>query len=216
MTLSNTLQLWRFWDTLRFTSAEFTLGEALLRDQNGAGEILTATNGPRLWQGRMTLRASGQDVREALALLNYIRGANKTFLCYPPGHAYPQNDPTGALMAGRTILLSAVAVNNRDVTLSGLPANFALEAEDFVGIQYSGRYGLHSVAFRVVADGSGVATDVELQPPLRPGFTIGQEVTLVKPVMRAVYVPGSYTPPSILPGRKYGGASFAFQQTLRV
>lgn len=216
MTLSNTLQLWRFWDNLRYVSAEFYLGEALQRDLNGAGEILTSTNGPRLWQGRMTLPPAGKEVREMLALLNYIRSANKSFLCYPPDHAYPQNDPTGTLMAGRTILLSAVAVNNRDVTLSGLPANFALEAEDCVGLQYDGRYGLHSVAFRVVANGSGVATDVELQPPLRPGFTIGQEVTLVKPVIRAVYVPGSFSPATLLPGGKYGGPSFSFQQTLRV
>lgn len=195
MALSFPLARAGFFDGLPIASQSFDLPEAVEISRTAGGAILSADMADRLWQGTITLgRLTVAEARPALALINALRGAGRSFLCADVHRPYPQADPGGAALAGFSPQISGLGGDLRTLSLSGLPAGYLLASGDLIGWSYGSaptRHALHEIVSGGTASGGGALTGLELTPPIRPGVTVGTPVTLVQPVCKALIVPGS-------------------------
>jgi len=112
-------------------------------------------------------------------------------------------------------VLSALISGNREISLSGLPANYVLSRGDYLSWTYNGgRRALHRVVEPVTASAGGVATSFEVTPPVRPGSVTSTPVTLRRASCAAKLRAGT-----VQKGRSRrtvtDGMSFEFIQTLR-
>ena len=189
-------------------------------NKTAGGLVISSERGARLWQGSIQMAPLPHaDASEIDALMALVTGSGMAFLMYDSRSAYPRNDPTGSILGASTPILSAVAANRSDVSISGLPAAYVLSAGDTVAFTYGTspvRYAMHRVVNRRVANGSGNVSLVQLVPPLRTGYTTGvTQLSLIKSPMVAQVVPGSYVPPEYGKGLVSSPGSFDFMQTLR-
>lgn len=217
MALSFPLSLASFLDLFTRIEATMDIGEAVLSATTGGGEAITSNYGERLWAGRITGRGHAYiSLDEMTARIGLLRQGGASFLVRNPYRRGPAADPEGTILGAATPQITTFNANNRDITISGLPAGYVLRRGDLISWTYlSGptRYALHRVVTGSTANGSGVAT-TEIMPPVRSGYATPQSITLINPVCKAVIVPGSYQPPSVQPD---GIATFSFdwQQTLK-
>jgi hypothetical protein len=217
MALSFPLNRAAFFDLMPRRSASMHLGEALIVNQTGGGEVIESAYGSRLWQGSITTqgRVSG-DLDEVTARIELLLMGGGSFLMPHPVRIGPAADPAGTILGAATPSITAVNANNRDITISGLPAGYVLRRGDLISWTYlSGptRYALHRVVTQATANGSGVLT-TEIMPPVRPGHATPQAVTLVNAVCKAKIVHGSYQAPEAEPGA-VATLGFSWVQTLR-
>lgn len=219
MALSFPLQPADFFGGLRVKRVTFDLPEALEMSRTGDGAVLTADLGDRLWSGKITLvPARHADAAAISARLKVLREAGRSFLVYDTVKAYPAADPDGSILGAVVPQVASLPAGNRTLTLQGLPSGYVISDGDYLSFEYASnpvRTALHQVVVGAQADGLGVTPEIEVTPHIRPGATVGTQVTLVRAYCRAVIVPGSVTPPSAEPGRVSSGASFSFVQTLR-
>ncbi len=217
MALTFPLDLNGLFNRLAKIEASVDPGEALLANVTGGGEIITSAIGARLWRGRITGRGHAFiDLDAMTARIDLVRQAGASFYVAPAHRDGPQADPEGTLLGAATPQITSVNANNRDVTISGLPAAYVLTEGDLVSFTYLAspvRFALHKVVTGAVANGSGVAS-VELMPPLRPGHAVPFTLRLLRPFCKAVIVSGSYQPP-VYDRRGRATFSFDWQQTLR-
>jgi hypothetical protein len=217
MALTFPLDLAGLFDRLARIEATFDLGEAMLANVTGGGEVITSTHGTRLWRGRITGRGQAFiDLDAMTARVDLVRQAGASFLVTPSHRDGPQADPLATILGAATPEVTTVHANSRDVTISGLPAAYVLTEGDLVSFTYLAsptRFALHKIVTGATANGSGVAT-VELMPPLRPGHSVPFTLRLDRPRCKAVIVPGSYQPP-VHDRRGRALFSFDWQQTLR-
>lgn len=216
--MSTPLSVAEFWARLRIRRLRLDLTEAQALSRTGAGEVLSADLGPRLWAGAVTL-AEGTLAEQlaAEAALDRVREAGVSFLLTDRRALYPAADPHGLVTAGLSPRLAEIGADNRTVTLEGLAPGFVLSAGDKLGFTYGAdplRYALHRLATGAIADAAGVAAGVVLSPAIRPGAVIGGAVRLGAPLLKAVFDPGSFEAQTAEPG-DLGGLSFRFVQTLR-
>ena len=189
-------------------------------NKTAGGLVIASERGARLWQGSIQMTPQlHADAAEIDALMSLVTGSGMSFLMYDGRSAYPRNDPTGSILGASVPILSAVAANRADVSISGLPVGYVISAGDMISYTYGSapvRYGLHRVVNRRVASAGGIATLVQLNPPLRLGYTVGTTtLDLTKPSMVANVIPGSYSPPNYQSGVISTPGSFDFMQTLR-
>ena len=211
------LSLDAFFAGLPIASCSFRLPESLQVDETGGGEVLVASLGVRLWEGEVTLTA---DYHSALsgaeALISVVRDAGASFLAFPPQQPFPAADPQG-LILGTSVPVISAQPSARSLVLSNLPAGYVLTAGDFLSFSYGPapeRTALHQVVIGGAANSSGVSPEILVTPAIRPGASLGAAVSLVRPVARMRYVPGSYRASAF--GKMIGqGPSFGFRQTLR-
>jgi len=207
-----------FWGALRIQSAAFYLPESLEMNRTASGEVLTADMGARLWEAEVQLAQGIHDDQTAIeAFMSILRQAGRTFQAGDPRRKYPAYDPTGSILGAASPTISAFAANSREITISGLPANYQIRRGDFLSFAYGSspvRQALHQVVTAKTASAGGVATDIEVTPHIRSGATAGIAVQLAKPWCKAQVVPGSYRPG--FGARVHtSGASFRIVQTLR-
>lgn len=219
MALPVPLALVRLVDLADFSMSRFTLGESRQFNRTGGGAILDASLGSRLWTGEIKLTPMPHGVLAGYeARLEMLLEPGASFLVYEKRLTYPVTDPDGSILGASTPTLTAVAVNNIDVTISGLPAGYVLTRGDMFSFQYLSsptRYALHRVVYAATAaDGAGVIT-VQVIPAIRPGYTLGTAISVTKPQMKAKIIPGTYQAPSGNPGLLSDGLSFQFMQTLK-
>lgn len=218
MAYSFPLTVAQFMAVLPISAMTFDLPEAVEISETGGGEILTADLGTRLWNGEITLGdMTADEAAEVMARLDVLRRAGGSFMCHDVARPFPRVDVTGASLAGASPTLLSVAGSTREISLSGLPANFQLRRYDYLGFSYGTnpvRHALHRIAAPVTANGVGTTGLFEVSPNIRPGWVSGAAVSLSKPSCKAIIVPGS-----VNPGRRKStmttGASFRFIQTLR-
>jgi hypothetical protein len=205
-----------FFGNLRVQSMTFDLGETLSQSRTAGGDVLTADMGERLWRISVTLvPATHAEQSEIEARLDVLREAGRTLLVYPKHRPAPRIDPLGAFLGTAAPSLAAVSADRRQITLSGLPVGYALSAGDFLSFTYgSGRRALHRVVTGAAAGQNGTTPWIEVSPAVRLGFATPSPVTLVRPVCKAVLVPGSVRV-STAQGVNSAGASFSMIQTLR-
>lgn len=217
-TLSFPLAATDFADLLCVRSVTFDDPENIEMSMTGAGEILTAELAPRLWRGTVDIHDLGhEEAGRIKSLVSTLRTPGRAFFVYNHKREYPFADPGGTILAAATPAIDSVNANNREIALKSLPAGYELRAGDLLGFTYGSspvRYALHRVVEAVTADGSGDTAEFEVTPHVRPGAAADDAVTLIRPVCKAVMVPGSFSPGQ--EGRKWVmGMSFRWVQTLR-
>ncbi|WP_417627078.1 hypothetical protein [Pararhodobacter aggregans] len=194
MALTFPLSLEAFFARLPVTECTFHLPANVSVSRTRGGGIRTATRGVRLWTGQIVIpprrfaQAAGIE-----ALISVLTEAGRSFLAHPLPLWAPISDPSGALLAGSSPVIYALQEGGRELRIAGLPVGFALTSGDMLGWTYGSnptRYALHQVVTPAIAAGTGITPLVEVTPPIRPGATTGTSVTLVKPPVKAVLIPG--------------------------
>jgi len=210
-----------FWDLIvadLATIDQFSLGESRQFNVTGAGQIIDANLGTRLWASGVALvPKSHHSMSEIEAQIEVLLEAGASFMAYDPRKLFPAKDAIGRVLGAASVTLSTVNANNRDIALAGLPSGYVLTAGDMFSFSYLSsptRYALHRVVVGGAATTGGVAS-VEVTPPIRAGYTLGAAVALSKPQMLAKIVPGSYQPSTGSSGRLSSGLSFKITQSLR-
>jgi hypothetical protein len=208
----------QFMDLLPVQEMTFDLPEAMEVSETGAGEILTAELGTRLWSGEIRLGDMTPDeAAEALAMIDVLRQPGASFMVHDIARPFPRSDLSEAALAGAAPKLSAVHANNREIRISGLTPGYQLRRFDSLAFTYAAnplRYALHRIASPATADASGLTGYFEVSPNIRPGWVTGTAVSLSRAACKAILVPKS-----VQPGRRRHtlttGASFRWVQTLR-
>ncbi len=218
MVLSFPLNASEFADKLHIQSVRWWLQEHQEASLTGGGDFLVADLAPRLWRGDVTLiRMSHDDAAEVQALIESLDGSLNTFNLYDPRKKYPRADPDGSLIASSTPVISSLSGNNKVLAISGLPAGYKLSGGDLFSFLYGSstpqRRALHRIVSPVTADGSGVASGVEVRPHFRPGVATDIELDFIKPIVRVRIVPGSFDPGTAR-GMITEGMSFQAQQVI--
>lgn len=217
MAVSFPLSLTQFFDKLRVVSASLELPAAIDVSVTQGGEIFTASAGNALWRGALILaRTPLSRSEEVSALLRLLARPGSSFMARPVARAYPYSDPDGSA-ALTSVVLDSVAGNNRDITLTGLPAGFVLSPGDYLSFDYGTsplRHAFHQLISGAVADATGLTPPFEVIPPIRAGAALGAAVTLQAPSFKAVIEPGSIAEGAY---RRVSldGVQLGFRQTLR-
>lgn len=207
-----------FFASLPIAKATFECPESLEMSESGAGDLLTADIGERLWQGEVTLgKITRDEDADAITLIDALR-TGRSFCVFDVRRPYPRADWLGAVLGASAVTIHALPSNNRQVRLTGLPAGYVLRRGDYLGWDYGTnpvRRALHKVVDdTITADGSGTTAAFEVLPNVREGATVGTAVRLTRPWCTAIIVPGSVTT-GTASATLTEGARFHWRQTLR-
>lgn len=207
-----------FLGALRVSEQSFHLGENVVQSGLQDGSILRDEIGPRLWRGRCKLdRLTFAQAPAAEALVSLLQRAGTSFLAWRLDRAFPQGDPDGSILGAATPTIWKLP-DSVELHLEGMPAGYVLSPGDMLSFAYGTspvRYALHRiVSGPVVAYGGGRTPPIEVEPPIRPGATVGTAVDLIRPYCKAVILPGSVTPGTVR-RNTVSGLAFDFIQTLR-
>jgi hypothetical protein len=217
MALAFPLTLAELFDGLAKVETRFSLTDNVENNETQGGEIITASYGPRLWTGSVTVRGNAYTTLDSLlSRVNLIRQSGASFFVGQSVRSGPLADPTGSILGAGTPTITAVNANRRDVTLGGLPSGYVINRGDLLSFTYSSsptRNALHQVVTGGTASGGGAVT-VEVTPNVREGFSTPFNIKLVNPQCKAVYMPGSFNDP---PTSRAVQTTFSFswRQTLR-
>ncbi len=189
----------QFWALLPIRELSFDLSENVeVTGETEGGEVLTAQRGTRLWQGEVMLDDMlPAEAAETGAMLDVVRRHGASFMAFDTGRPGPRADLAGVALVGSTPRLNAVAANNCEIRVSGLPGNYRLERSDYLAFSYGAnpvRFALHRLAAPVTANGSGLTPFVEVSPNLRPGWAANAPVTLAPAACKFRIQPGSFNP----------------------
>ena len=216
MALTYPLSLPNFLERLRRAETTFEIDAAVSTDETGGGEIYSANYGPQLWYGTVTTTvATHAQQREAMTRVRLAMTANASFLVTPLEIIGPADDPIGTILGASTPTITAVAANNRDITISGLPGSYNLREGDYLSFTYGSpiRYAFHQIQNNRNATVGGVVTLLEVNPPIRVGIALPAAVTLIKPQLKAVMVRSQYQGGAVRQIVQ-GGFTFGWRQTL--
>lgn len=218
MPLTFPLTLAGFMDLLSVSRMTMNPGEAVIQSQTRGGEILRASVGATLWGGRIVVAPATRAQMDAqVALAEALLEPDGSFFVSRRSRVGPQSDPTGSILGAATPVISAISTDRRDLSLSGLPANYTLTRGDLLSFAYGSnpvRYALHRVVVTRTATAGGAMTQLAVTPLVRAGITAGPAVTLVRPFCKAVIVPGSFQADT--EGNSLSeGFGFDWRQTLR-
>lgn len=217
MAFSFPLSLADFFGGLRLLRCDMEMPPAVERHRSANGEIHEAYLGSRLWEGTATVAPMPiRDAEGVRAKLTLLRQPGASFLIHPFPVYRPKLDKFGTILGGSTPTVHTLNVNNREMRLQGVPAGYTLSRGDYLSIAYGSsptRYGLHQVVSgTVVADGSGVTPLFEVVSNIRPGAAVGNPVTLLRPVMKAMITDVDF---GAIAGAKRYGISFSFIQKVK-
>lgn len=211
-----------FADLIDPAGMSFHLPASRELDIDGSGQVIDSNLGARLWRGSVTLvpkvHADAVAIETLLAILN-TSGAS--VMLYDRRKPYPRLDPNGLILGATVPTILSLAVSNRELALTGLPAGYTLSRGDYLSFSYldvtgATRYALHAVVdVTVTADGTGVTPSFEVVPNIRPGAVITTPVTLAKPACKVVLMPNSLGAAMGQAGMVSSGQTFEFTQTLR-
>lgn len=220
MALTFPLAISSFWDDSRvlIRGGSLALSDVRRHHMTAGGAILDSSRGFRMWAGSAELTMLSHESAIGVdTILAMLTEGGASFLLYDKRKSKLAADPNG-LQSG--ITMTAVGANKVDITLSGFSAGFQLYAGDSLSFTYGSnplRYAYHRVVQAPnAADGFGVATSVQVTPPIRDGYTLPASVTVNKARLKAKIVPGSLVMSHGRPGRLSDGAKFDFVQTLGV
>lgn len=186
-----------FFEGLPVRAFKPDLTEAMQFSRTKGGEVLTSDMGPRLWTNEIIIGTNYYNrIEQIRARLNLLRQAGRSLLVHSMPLKGPQYDPLGILLGSNVITLTNVAANNREINLDGFPEGYELRPGDCLSFTYGSnplRYAMHQVVNTCTTDTpySGAMSNVEVVDFIRPGFVLGTTVHLIKPVYKAIVLPGS-------------------------
>jgi len=189
------LPLASFFDILPIGTFRMAPQEAVELSETASGEVLSADIGTSLWTGVIDLSlVTHAEAGDITPLINLLRRPGTSFLCSDPTRPWPRLDPNGTILGAATPQILAVGASMRELSFSGLPANYALSRGDRVSFAYGSaptRYALHELVAGAVANGAGQTGLIEVTPPIRPGAAASTTVQFVWPRLKARLIPGS-------------------------
>lgn len=176
-----------------FQQSPFKLYERQEYSRDGRGRPYVKSKGEAVWTAQFqTVPMTFQSSLEYAAKLNSLDGAIGTFYAYDKRRPYPKEYADGDFAdSGKINTLNS---NNKAMSLKSLPASFKLSVGDYLAFDFaSGRRALHQIMESVTADGSGLTTEFEVRPHIRPGIVLSPDVavTLKKPSAIFVIEPGT-------------------------
>jgi hypothetical protein len=204
----------------RFTDVSFTPMFNQVRAPTRGGLVQVAEIGPALWQMSFQTRLLPEaEFEEWRAWLSSLRGGQRTFRAFDPlrrfARAYPGGYGAltraggGSFSAG-TATLSAIATARDEITITTLPASFALSLGDMISIPFASSRSLHRVVEAATASAGGSAT-VGVEPILPLAITTGATIDLARPWCLAVIDADSVTETRDL--NRLGAVSFKAMQS---
>lgn len=158
----------------------------------GSGQILRSALTTPLWQMDISIPVSSlraSNGRRIRALFNQLDRPGAFFYVYDPIAEFPQNDPAGLLHSGRTVTIGLVG-SAGTVSFAGAPPSFSYQPGDMFHIDWGGRRGYFEISNAVTANTSGATAQFETFPRMPAAVPSGTVVTLVRPQMKAQFVPG--------------------------
>ena len=216
------IPLENFFDLIRFTSLDFQLGEAMEVNETAGGEVLAARVGQNLWSGKVSVVQAHYRTQEVIqSKLDLLRRPGASFLIGDRFGQYPQGDPDGSVLGVTAVTVESVQPNNRVLRLQGAPDGYQVSAGDHFSVTY-GSSPVKYAYFRVVAGSTFSNTyspprtgDIEVQPFISTSISAGDSVRLVRPHLKAVYVPDTMAGGSRFSVNLQSAIQFSWQQTLR-
>jgi hypothetical protein len=204
-----------FWDRLLIRSCVFDDPAPVAFTRTAKGQAWTTDIGDQLWTGTITLAVmTARERADAEVLMSVLRPGGRTFLAYDRRRPAPLADPAGRILGATVPVIDAIP-NPRELRLSGLPARYVLTRGDYLAYSRpGGGRALHQVVDTlVIASEAGLTPTFEVNPPVPADAVTGAAVSLVKPALKAMFVPDSVTK-SETRHTISDGAQFTFIQTL--
>lgn len=164
----------------------------------GSGDMLVAELAPPRIFADVTLMPMYHDeAAEVQALLDTLDGGMNDFYLWRPQQPLPKADPDGSILGASEPVINTLGVNNKSLSLSGLPVGYVITAGDALAFDYGSsptRRAFHTATQTVTANGLGVTPNFEVRPHFRPGVSTGIAVALIRPAAKVFIVPGSFNP----------------------
>lgn len=197
MSITYPLSLVDFWEQLRFADRPvFVPQHNRKQSMSGGGEILSYMLGKPKWSISVTL-ANGRHNKNLLqeADMMHLGTRDGTILAYDIRRPYPQDDPVGWKLDGRTVTVATKGANNRSLSLSGLSKQFTCYKGDKYSVLYdTDKRFLFEVMETTQANDSGVTPEFEIWPVIPAGVLVGGVVTMRKACAKFKLVAGSFRP----------------------
>lgn len=205
-----------FADILKVSEVRFHLPSRQEISGLGSGLVLAVDLSPALWMAEIKLANMAEaDAGRVQAMIEVLDGSVNEFYLYNPGRPYPLNDSDGTTVGSNTVKIKANQ-NGKELQLKSLPAGYSLTAGDFISWTYASMTMFHRIVSDATADGSGETGWFEVRPHLIPSSAAADTVvSLKKPAMRAVMVPGSFEAGSRRPDGITSGMAFQAIQSFR-
>lgn len=180
-------------------STEFDLFYRQEYSRTAGGTTIGKDFGTPLWKVSVSTRSLKPNELDAWrAKLKALEGSLQQFMGRPFSRCYPIAYPNGTGMGDvSNVKIASINENNKAYRLSGLPAGYKNSVGDYQQIGNK----LYQV---VDVDGQ----DVEVRPHLAPGTAVGNVVTLIKPSVPMIIMPGTLTSPAEL---STGRGTISFQ-----
>lgn len=193
--------------------ARFYLPGVREHSRTRGGEILSAQRGNSLWRCEVT--AITRATRDLMALQGKLELLDRTggsFLARALPACGPAADRDGAIISTAAPKVRVYPNNRTELGLKDLPGGYVLTSGDLLSIKYGEKYSLHRLLENATATQNGTTSAVAVNPPIPLGVAQDDPVTLYRPVIKALLVPGEVRWPSY--GAGFGRVSFELIQTM--
>lgn len=162
----------------------------------GSGEVYKSSLGPTLWEGHFKFQPlDQQQAYEYDTVLHLLEYSGARIITRDFRRDGPKNDPNGTTISGSTLVIDSFNLSANEITISGFPAGYVLVPGDAIGFTYGTsptRYAYHLTPFGGTADGTGVMSGLTVSPSLVSGVQAGDPVSVYKPELKTVAIPGSF------------------------
>ncbi|HWD14342.1 MAG TPA: hypothetical protein VG519_13410 [Pseudochrobactrum sp.] len=165
-------------------STEFDLFYRQEYSRTAGGATIGKDFGTPLWKANFATRSLKPNELDVWrARLKTLEGSLQQFMGRPFSRCYPIAYPNGNGMGDvSNVKIANLNENNKAYRLSGLPVGYQTSVGDYQQIGNK----LYQV---VDVDGQ----DIEIRPHLAPGTAVGNVVTLIKPSVPMIIMPGTLT-----------------------
>lgn len=165
------------------TSTEFDLLYRQEYSRTAGGFTIAKDMGTPLWRASYLSYSMMPNQLDAWrARLKALDGSVQRFMAHPMTRCYPIAHANGqGLGSVDAVKVATIGVNNKSVTLSGLPAGYMASVGDYMQIGQQ--------LYQIIDRSAGL----EVRPHLAPGTAVGNTVVLVKPAVPMIIMPGTLT-----------------------
>lgn len=172
-------------------STEFDLLYRQEYSRTAGGTTIAKDMGTPLWKASyqsIILQPNELDIWRAR--LKAVDGSLLQFSGRPMSRCFPIAYPNGTGIGDvSTVTIEGIGADNKSIALKGMPVWFSITIGDYLQIGTK----LYQALESAVANASGKTTHFELRPHLAPGTAVGNVVTLIKPSVPMIILPGSLT-----------------------
>lgn len=182
-------------DKLPISSVVFDIQRNDELSGSGDGRVFQAELAPPLWMATVNLQTKlNAEIKQISAKIRKLNGSQDAMFLYDPLSLYPQSDPDGSLLGSSSTKINAIGGDLGSFSLNGLPAGYKLTAGDKISAAYGSKFDFYEVSEDVVANSSGVTPIFGVFPYVSAGLAAGNSVSLRKPAMKCIIMPGSHNP----------------------